>query len=394
MSDEYRSFAAWSPLDRDDSVATTDPRLIFGRDTSAGFDIVIGNPPYGDLTKKQRKQAEARNYWTSGSGRTEALFVELAMVLAKPERGVVELVLPLGISFRKDHTTLRKAVAGLSAQIDLRHYDMTPGRIFNTEPTAKSWPNKQRATLFTARRGTGGHMRTTGLRRWFDMPGRRERAACLADRSLLPFQPLANGSLDGRISAQWLRIPTPESHALATALVRQRASVGDLAGGNVNREMSLGLPQSAYQYVTALPAGSVTPRLEDLLHFRNEDDYRLALAALNGHVFYAWWLMVDDGFHVNLHVAQAMGVPDPWRRDGPERRQALDLAERLIEAIPTCITGKLNAKTQWRNVDFFSGAPELVEELDRLQIASLGLPWEPLIDHLRTMRSSSSWRLH
>ena len=392
VSDEYRSFAAWSPLDRDDSVATTDPRLIFGRDTSAGFDIVIGNPPYGDLTGRQRKQAEARGYRASGSGRTEALFVELAAVLAKPERGVVELVLPLGVSFRKDHAALRKAVAGLSAQIDLRHYDMTPGRIFNTEPTAKNWPNKQRATLFTARRGTGGHVRTTGLRRWFDMPGRRERAACLADRNMFRFQPLANGSLNGRIAGQWLRIPTPETHALAAALVRQRVSVGDLASGNGGREISLGLPHTAYQYATALPAGAVSPRRESLLHFCSEEDRRLALAALNGHVFYAWWLMADDGFHVNPHVAEATGIPDPWREDGPERREALALAERLIEAIPACIAGKLNAKTQWRNVDFFSGAPELVEELDRLQIASLGLPWEPLIDHLRIMRSSSSWR--
>ena len=393
VSDEYRSFAAWSPLERDDSVAKTDPRLIFGRDTSAGFDIVIGNPPYGELTAKQRKLAEAQGYRASGSGRIEALFVELAMVLAQPERGVVELVLPLGVSFRKDHAKLRKAVAGLSAQIDLRHYDMTPGRIFNTEPTAKSWPNKQRATLFTARRGTGGHVRTTGLRRWFEMPGRHERAVCLADRSLLPFRPLANGSLDGRISSQWLRIPTPEAQALVAALVDQRGSVGDLASGNGDRKMSLGLPHTAYQYVTALPAGCVTPRREHLLHFLNEEDRRLALTALNGHVFYAWWLMVDDGFDVNPYVAEAMGVPDPWRRDGPERRTALALAERLIEAIPACITGKLNANTQWRNVDFFTGAPELVEELDRLQIASLGLQWEPLIDHLRTMRSSSSWRL-
>ena len=394
VSDQYRSFAAWSPLERDDSVATTDPRLIFGRDTSAGFDIVIGNPPYGDLTGKQRKQAEAQGYRASCSGRTEALFVELAAVLAQPERGVVELVLPLGVSFRKDHAKLREAIAGLSAQIDLRHYDMTPGRIFNTEPTAKSWPNKQRATLFTARRGTGGHVRTTGLRRWFEMPGRHERAACLADRSLLRLQPLANGALDDRISAQWLRIPTPATQALAAVLVRQRNSVGNLASVNGDRRMSLGLPHTAYRYVTALPAGLVSPRRELLLHFRNEEDRRLALAALNGHVFYAWWLMVDDGFDVNRHVAEAMGVPDPWLRDGPERREVLALADKLVEAVPACITGKRNAKTQWRNVDFFSGAPELVEALDRLQIASLGLPWEPLIDQLRTMRSSSSWRLH
>jgi hypothetical protein len=35
--------------------------------------------------------------------------------------------------------------------------------------------------------------------------------------------------------------------------------------------------------------------------------------------------------------------------------------------------------------------PDLIAELDRLHIAALGLPEEPLLTHLRIMRSSSSW---
>ena len=103
--------------------------------------------------------------------------------------------------------------------------------------------------------------------------------------------------------------------------------------------------------------------------------------------------MADDGFDVNVHVARSMGVPDSWLREGPQRERALALAGGLIEAIPRCLTGKRNAGVQWRNVDFFSGAPALIDALDRLQIEALGLPFEPLIDHLRIMRSSSSWNL-
>ena len=167
VSDRYRSFAGWAPLEHGDSVVDTDPRLIFSRDPWPGFDIVIANPPYGALSREEAKRALDRKYRSAGAGarRSEALFVELAMVLARPDRGVVQLVLPLGVSFRQDHAGLRALVEAGSQHIDLRHYDMTPGTIFNTMPTAKDWANKQRILLFTVRRGEGGRVRTTGLRR-------------------------------------------------------------------------------------------------------------------------------------------------------------------------------------------------------------------------------------
>lgn len=201
---------------------------------------------------------------------------------------------------------------------------------------------------------------------------------------------LAGGAVDARIAGQWLRVPTDAAGALAAALAGREATVGSLAGGGAWR---LALPRTAYQYVTALPAGAVAPRREQELRFRAEDDFKIALAALNGHTAYGWWLMADDGFDVNLRTVRSMGVPEPWLRAGPERTRALALADAFVAAIPGCVVGKLNAGTQWRNVDFFSGAPEPVAEIDRLQIESLGLPFAPLIDHLRVMRSSSSWRL-
>ena len=80
-------------------------------------------------------------------------------------------------------------------------------------------------------------------------------------------------------------------------------------------------------------------------------------------------------------------------QDGPKRNHALALPGWLIEAIPDCKISKLNAGTRWYNVDYFSGAPDLVDELDCLQIGSLSLPVEPLLRDLQTLMSSSSWQL-
>ncbi|MCY3753414.1 MAG: hypothetical protein OXG99_04905, partial [Alphaproteobacteria bacterium] len=393
VSDRYRSFAEWAPLEHGDSVADTDPRLIFSRDPWSGFDIVIANPPYGRLSKEEAKRALDRDYRSAGARRSEALFVELAMVLARRDRGVVQLVLPLGISFRQDHAGLRAFVEAGSQRVDLRHFDMTPGTIFNTMPTVKDWANKQRIVLFTAWRGEGGQIRTTGLQRWSDDSDRGDRAACLASRQAIKALHDLPSSVDRRISLQWLRTPTTATKELLLALLRQRRSVGDLSSARPRPGLSLGLPQTGYQYVPALPLGTVAPRNENPLHFRDEEDRLLALAALNGHVFYGWWLMTGDGFHVSAWMAVRFGLPDAWMHEGPERKHALGLAWRLIDAIPDCTVSKLNAGERWYNADYFSGAPDLVEELDRLHIGSLGLPVEPLLRDLRTLRSNSSWRL-
>ena len=201
-------------------------------------------------------------------------------------------------------------------------------------------------------------------------------------------------SVDSRIARQWLRTPTTATKALVLALLRQRRSVGDLSGTQPRPGFSLGLPHTGYQYVPALPLGEVVPRREKPLHFRSREDWLLALAALNGHVFYGWWLMTGDGFDMNTYTATRFGLPENWLREGPEREGVLALAEGLIEAIPDCKVWKLNAGKRWYNVDYFSGASELVDELDRLQIKALCLPIEPLLRDLRTLRSSSSWRLH
>ena len=58
--------------------------------------------------------------------------------------------------------------------------------------------------------------------------------------------------------------------------------------------------------------------------------------------------------------------------------------------MPGCIVENRQPGDTWRNVNFHL-KPELIEELDRLHLAALGLPAEPLLRQLRMMRSSSSW---
>ena len=167
-------------------------------------------------------------------------------------------------------------------------------------------------------------------------------------------------------------------------IVAQKKAVGSYNGaGGLNAAIQV----AAEYFISTIPAGSISPRTEQLLAVPGGDDLRLLMAALNGHVAYAWWWMYGDGFHVKSSDFAALTIPDAWV-ENPQ--PAIDMGERLIDAMPECQVEITIHRRVWRNVNFHL-KPDLIAELDRLHIAALGLPEEPLLTHLRIMRSSSSW---
>ena len=385
-SEANMAFAEWSPLSLTDAIARTDLRLVFSTLSSVGFDIVIGNPPY-DSNRK-------------GPGRLETAFTRIAAALASKDHGVVELVLPLGVSFRadSDHQSLRGELQRWCTSIDLRHHDMTPGRIFNAMPTAKDWPNKVRAVLLTAvRTPEDGNctVRTTGLRRWLSNPTHDERQACLGTR-LTTSLPEFPGTAPTFIRSQWLRSPNQRISQLMGAISKEPRPIDAWVSSdpcNTPDSRTLGLPQSGYLFVPSLPFGTVTPRGETRLSIDTDEHFDLAFLALNGHVFYAWWLTIGDGFHFTEKTVRCMTVPNSWVSDPSRRAEARRLAGQLRAAVPQCITEKLNAGTRWRNVDFFSRASDLVTEIDAFHLQSMDMMHPDLLHDIRTLRSNSNWRI-
>ena len=82
-----------------------------------------------------------------------------------------------------------------------------------------------------------------------------------------------------------------------------------------------------------------------------------------------------------------MTLPDAWI-ENPQ--PAIALGQRLIEAIKGCTVRRIYRKQEWASVNFHL-KPKLIEEIDKLYIEALGLPVEPLLTHLKIMRSNRSW---
>ena len=375
------------------TAATTDARLLFYENPWRGFDVVIGNPPYEALNKSLSKERIAalksgKGYQTTNVADLYSLFCETALALANPEGGVVTLVTPLSIAFGQQQKTLRRIFDNRCQAINLRHYDNIPDTIFNGSPVLKSWKNRQRATIITGILGQGKPViQSSGLQSWLTS----EREQCLTKRQIT-VAPTLGDRVAEQIANQWLRVPTPEVAELVEVISRQERTVLSYAyKGDDSKGVLLAWPQTAYQFIGVIPAGAVSPRRETTIRVKDMDDLRLLMAVLNGHIGFAWWWVVGDGFHVKpIADHGTLTVPNICSKN-PER--FIEMGQKLIDAIPECLTGKKNSGTTWQNVNFHL-RPELIAELDWLHLGALGYGGEGgerLLGQLRKMRSSSSW---
>ncbi len=108
-SAKSKHLAEWNPFDPQSSADFFDPHWMFGRSLAAGFDVVIGNPPWGaTLTKTQKERLKA-DYPEIDSSTPNSFAYFLGAALRQSHLSIA-FVLPDSILI-KDYARTRELVA-------------------------------------------------------------------------------------------------------------------------------------------------------------------------------------------------------------------------------------------------------------------------------------------
>lgn len=395
---ELMSFANHELLAVDAEPVATDSRLIFYDENRQGFDIVIGNPPYETIAKgRSPAEREAvknnlsrnKSYLTTKGNNLYNLFCEVALALAKREGSVVTLIVPLSLAFAQAQKETREIFERRSTHIWIRHQDNAPGQTFHESPVLTP-ANSQRSTIITALLGKSPvSIKTSGTQRWSET----DREEFLRYRLYADKPEINENSFEAKLAHQWPRVPTKLIGDLISSMTCQQLSVKhfEVREG----DFSIAMPLTARYFITIAPAGKMK-RGEIVSNLKSQESLELAMAALNGHITYAWWRVWGDAFHVNKYEITSVAIPDKWMDDASTNRKARQLGRALIDAINSRNIQRHKSGTRggtFENINFHEACPDIIQQIDELYLNALDLLDDRLLAQLHKLRSNSNWDL-
>lgn len=132
-----QNMARWNPYDQNTSSPFFDPVWMFGPEIKNGFDIVIGNPPYGATLSDAEKLYYKENYECTknikgiqkGSLNSFVLFMEKGLGLSGVG-GTVNFIVPISITSSDSATAVHKLIMKKCSKIMVSSYAHRPQQIF------------------------------------------------------------------------------------------------------------------------------------------------------------------------------------------------------------------------------------------------------------------------
>ncbi len=389
---------AWLDVDflsSSGSPAEFDARKLFPA-PEGGWDIVIGNPPYQVPDRRDRERGKSLEY-IGASANLYLMFIEAALEATRAD-GNVTLIVPHSIVFRRQKTyaKIRQAVECAAERIDIRTYDNIPSPLFPSLPWLKEAEhgiqNTQRATILTVQkqRSSESDAAESVSRRIIHSRG-LIRLTASTRNSVLKTEKRAQ--IQPYFCKQWTQAPTPE---LARLLDKIRLDISVKSEQKLQSFEIVTFPPTARYFISCLPKKVLdNPRRRE--YFLSDDSFFWPWIALyNSHLFHAYWLMVGDAFDVTLQEIGTIRRPAGW--DNEELRERTgSLAKRLLDerTVAACRVMKRNLGEQ-HNINFHKSGtpgPALIEQIDRALLDAYGLPHDPLIRQMRTIREHSAHML-
>jgi type I restriction-modification system DNA methylase subunit len=273
---------------------------VFAIMQQGGFDIVLGNPPYVEVSKKKRSESLIEHYVTASCGNTHAFFFERAFSLLKAG-GFCGYIVPISAVSTDRMIPLQELLTSQSETLWVSNYDDRPGKIFDGIEDCRS-------SIIIAHKAEddGGEctVYTTTYQRWYS----RERDRLFED---IAYVDATKHLVLGRIPKLGDRIELSILDKIRSNNPLSRY-LSDEQTGNI-----IYYHNAPRYWIRAM---------DFLPYFSNERDNRSQslqnceiypiiprhtypiIAVLNSSLFYWYFTIMSDGRHLNIPEIESFSV--------------------------------------------------------------------------------------
>jgi len=321
---------------------------------AGGFDVVIGNPPYINRSKREYSVA---GYATSELPDIYAVCVERSLSLLG-EQGRFAMILPIAFQFADGHKAARRELLK-QATVWVSTYSRNPSALFTAGLGVRS-------TIAISSRSKPAAY-STGQRRW--QAEARSSLFGTTRYSQLPATAVRDAWLPrtgGQDVAELFEHLTTSRPTLQASVVRNGPhKVGFKAFATHYVAAYLRVPPT-YNRETLEP---VDPPADKVLAFASEEDALLAFGLMAGSLGELWWLSNGDDFNVSGGTLTTIPIgldeirnPVVLAAAAAFRDEAHDPANLLFTPYAGLMTGSWDLRRVRKAADAFDYA--VLESLD------------------------------
>ncbi len=296
-----------------------------------GVHRVISNPPYAALgSRKDSEVVRALHPATGTSTRdVSPMFVEISMDLLG-QSGAMSVVLPLSavVSTQRAFVGLRRRLVDRFDCVAMSSFDRAPDALFGDDV-------KTRNSIITASGDKSGGLSASPLVRWTS----RNRWDALTHIPLVAIGdlpdvpevvPKIGTTEEVTLYDRYRTHPRVLSHWIVES---QSVPLGLLGRGQPNRDASVAVASTAYNFVGALR--DPTAALDEghssesdylVLQFASREHAAAGYAILSSRLAMWVWQATGDGFHVSKRFVENLAVPSD---NATEFQTLASLGERL-----------------------------------------------------------------
>lgn len=282
-------------------------------DEDGGFDAIIGNPPYVDITSNDY---DKKHYSCSTTRNLYSYMVERSITKIK-QKSELGLIVPLSIVCSDRMGVLRNWLVDGTKSIHVANFGIRPAKIF---------PNvDQRVTILraTTKKGTSCHISSTRFNRWH--PG--------SETQLI--NNLTYCDITTVISTMgWPKIGDDIGREILIKLNQCDTKIKNYFGENWTGYYH-GIGRywlKAYDFIPAYIKANGEPGRSSTLFdlgFQSERLGKIVIGLLNSSIFYWYWVLFGDDFHLTRTLIEEF----PMRISNEGKHFVYDEIEKYVTSL-------------------------------------------------------------